>query len=200
MPQSWMLARLNRETETCHRIADRDRMAMLSAPPTVESYLGYLVRIYGFEAPVESAFAMTHGLDEWIDLQARMQSKLLRADLAALGVTEPTRLPRCTNVFPFRHVAAALGWMYAVDRNMLFHGIIAGHLRRRLPGELEIAGAYLAMQERSAGTRWRELGAALDRAARTPAIADHIVQSASLAFRCQHAWYQLALPRRLRVA
>ncbi len=196
-----MLARLKRETVASHRAADDDRMSIMVAAATPATYLAFLSRIYGFEAPVESALAMASGLDEWLDVRGRTQIKLLRADLAALGVLDPAKLPRCTSVAPFRNAAfALLGWLYVVERNTLLHGVIERHLRSRLPRELQLAGSYLASRERSAGARWRELGDAMDRVAKAPRIADHIVAAARAAFRGQHGWYQLAIPRREHVA
>lgn len=185
-----MLVKLKRETESWQRAADTDRLAVMSATPA--TYRTYLARIWGFEAPVEAALAMTVGLEDWIDLRARTNHKLLRADLAALGVIDPTHLPRCPNVFPFRGPAHALGWIYVLERNTLLHGLLDRTLRQRMPDQMKLAGSYLGMQARSAGERWRELGEALDKQARRPPSGDAIVAAARSAFRAQRAWYALS--------
>jgi heme oxygenase len=190
MPESWMLARVKRETEPCHGAADADRMAVMSTTLAPASYVAFLSRIYGFEAPVEGALGLTQSLDVLFDLRGRTQIRRLRSDLIALGIFDPSALPRCTTVFPFREVPIALGWMFVLERNSLLHGLIERHLRVRLPEWLALAGTYLAAQERSAGTRWRELGEAMDRVGRNPHDADQIVYAARMAFRAQHGWYR----------
>jgi heme oxygenase len=200
VPESWMLARLNRETQHHHLLADNDRLAMLGSAPDREGYTSFLARVYGFEAPVEAALRRTEHLHEWIDLRDRAHPRLLRADLQALGVADPNQLPRCSMVLPFRHPAEALGWAYAVERNTLLHGVIERHLRGRMPGVLERAGSYLIGRQRSNALRFRDLGAALDRMAKDAACAERIVDGARAAFRAQHGWYDVALPPRVRVA
>lgn len=195
-----MLSRLNRETQPHHGVADNDRLAMLGNSADRERYASFLTRVYGFEAPVEAALLLTDGLDPWLDLRDRAHLKLLRADLQALGISDPNQLPRCSTVFPFRHPAEALGWVYAIERNTLLHGVIERHLRSRMPDVLKSAGSYLAGQQRSNGLRLRDLGAAMDRMARQAGCADRIVHGARAAFRAQHGWYEVAVRPRLRVA
>jgi heme oxygenase len=193
-----MLARLSRETKQHHQVADTDRLAMLGADPAL--YTALLKRIYGFEAPVDTALLMTSGLEEWTDLRDRGHLRLLRSDLASLGVTDPSTLPRCATVAPFRHAADALGCMYAVERNTSLHGLIDRHLRGRMPSVMKGAGSYLAGRQRSNGQRIRDLGTAMDRLAKDPAIAERIATTAKAAFRAQHAWYDVAISQRSRVA
>jgi heme oxygenase len=183
---SLMLGRLDEETRALHTDADEDRLALLEIRD-VRCYRDRLVRIYGFEAPVEAGFLMTAELGAEIDLRDRTKHRLLKYDLNALGVAETARLPRCT-VPLFGSAAEALGWMYVIDRNALVHGVI-----RRQLAERQVLGpshaCYLSAHEMQAGARWRELGAILDRAAGHADIADRIVASARLAFRRQHQWY-----------
>jgi heme oxygenase len=198
--ESWMLSRLNRETRQYHHVADGNRLAMLSAAVDQIRYAGFLTRIYGFEAPLEAAIQMTDGLDQWLDPRDRTHPRLLRADLQMLGVSDPNQFPRCPTIFPFRHAAEALGWIYVVERNTLLHGVIERHLRARMPEVLKRAGSYLSGQQRSNGLRLRDLGNAVDRIARDPECADRVVLGAKAAFRVQHSWYEVAVPRRQRVA
>lgn len=195
-----MLSRLNRETRQHHQIADGDRLAILGAACDRPHYAQFLQRIYGFEGPLEAALLMTDGVDKWIDLRDRGHLRLLRADLQSLGVADPNRLARCSTVFPFRSPAEALGWIYAVERNTLLHGVIERHLRGRMPEVLKTAGSYLAGQQRSNGQRFRDLGDAMDRIAKDPACAERIVSGAKAAFRVQHGWYEVAVPPRVHVA
>jgi heme oxygenase len=198
--ESWMLSRLNRETQNYHQVADGDRLALLGVAADRTQYASFLTRVYGFEAPLEVALLMTDGLEQWLDLRDHARLRLLRADLQGLGVSEPNQLPRCSTVMPFRHAAEALGWVYVVERNTLLHGVIERHLRGRLPEVVKAAGSYLAGQQRSNGLRLRDLGGAMDSIAKDAACAERIVSGAKAAFRVQHRWYQIAVPQRLRVA
>ena len=195
-----MLARLSRETQQHHHVADHDRLAMLGAGADPTLYTAFLKRVYGFEAPFEAALLMTSGLDEWIDFRDRGQFRLLRADLQSLGVSDPTTLARCSAIPAFRQPAEALGWMYAVERNTLLRGVLDGHLRGRIPAIFKTAGSYLAGRQRSNGHRLRDLGTAMDRLAKDSTVADRIVAAAKSAFCAQHAWYEISIAQRSRVA
>ena len=188
-----MLARLHRETAADHGDGDAHRRALLDGAVDAARYRAFLAHVYGFEAPVEAALAITAGVDLALDLRARGQVRLLRADLLAMGVVNTSTLPRCTAV-AIGDVAQALGWAYMLERDNQLHGLVERHLRSRLPGVMRVAGSYLAVQERSAASRLRELGEAIDRVALRPAIAGRIVAAAKAAFRCQRSWYQLAMP------
>src|SRR5438105_10937949 len=133
---SWMLARLKRETELHHSAADADRSWPLTPALTTPGYRDYLTRVFGFEAPLEAAFATLRGLGGLIDLRSRTSIRALRADLAALGIPDPIAIPLCRSIPAFRIPAEALGWMYVVERNALLHGTIRRHLDRRLPHQL----------------------------------------------------------------
>lgn len=198
--QSPALARLEEETHVHHAAADSDRLSLLTSPPTIEAYRRFLASVYGFESPVESAVQMTPGLEDVLDLRGRAGPKLLRSDLSALGVRDPGELERCTSVFPFRGAAEALGWLYVIERDAMLHGILLRHLELRLGDPFARACAYLASNERAAGVRMRELGRALGVVARTPKVADRVVEAARAAFRCQRAWFARGFVPRVRVA
>src|SRR5690348_11044993 len=112
MQTSMLLARLDHETRHRHAVADADRLALVTSTVTSEEYRRFLERVYGFEAAVETAIQMTPGLGEFVDLRSRVQLRLLKSDLAVLGVTNLARLPRCKSVAPFHAHHDALGWMY----------------------------------------------------------------------------------------
>jgi heme oxygenase len=194
MLESWMLARLRRETATCHAAADADRMAVMKDFVTAGDYRAFLTSIYGFEAPVAHALARTPELDTWIDMRGRSQLRLLRADLTALGMLDTAGL-RTAAVVPFATPAEALGWLYVIEHNTLVHGLIERHLRRFIPDTIRIAGLYLGAQDR--GSRRRELGEALDRCSRNLHDANRIVAGARAAFRAQHRWYAPTVERRV---
>jgi heme oxygenase len=185
-----MVERLTDETRVHHGEADFDIDALFSNDVTTSHYLVYLMRVYGFEAPLDSAISMTPKLELVLDLRARSRAGFLAQDLMALGVrpAEVTALPLCLAIPQFRSVAEAMGWLYVVERTTLAHNVIRRHLTTRFPLEMGVASAYLSSYEGIVGKRWQELGAALDHVARHPAVAERIVSAANDAFRCRRNW------------
>jgi heme oxygenase len=190
MPHSWMIERLNRETRPHHADADADFDLPFRQDATAAHYLTFLIRTYGFEAPLESVLSATPKLDRMIDLRERHRAGLLAQDLLSLGLrpSEVAELPQCLTIPQFRGAAEALGWMYVVERATLTHSVIRRHLWTRLPREMNRASSYLESYSGLVGKRWREFGTLLDEVARLPAIADRIVASAGDAFRTQRRW------------
>jgi heme oxygenase len=194
MTVSWMLARLKEETRTHHVDADAARLAPLSTPTSVAGYASYLSRIWGLEAVIEQALSSTAELPLVIDPRGWSRAHWILDDLVALGVelSRAAELPRCTAVAPLRSIAEALGWMYVMERNAPLHGIVRRHLARRMPGQMNVAGTYLATTEALAPQRLRVLGDALDEVARTASAGDRIVEIAHRAFGVQQRWLRLA--------
>jgi heme oxygenase len=192
MVQSWMIERLNEETRNHHTEADADLDVLFRRDVTATHYMLYLMRVYGFEAPLESTLVMTPALDLMVNLKERSRCALIAQDLLSLGLrpNQVAELPMCLTIPNFRGAAEALGWMYVVERATLAHSVIRQHLMTCLPNEIAIASSYLQSYAGVAGTRWRKFGSTLDEVARHPAIADRIVTAANEAFRCQRRWLQ----------
>lgn len=194
-----MLTRLNEETQSQHAEADSDVDRFLFRPPvSPEDYSTYLSRVYGFLVPLEAALTSAPGLDELLDVKARAKAALVVHDLLALGMSmnDVNQLPQCLTVPTFRGPAAALGWMYVVERPMLSSAVIRGHLSSYLRAEMACASAYLTCYSGQVGTMWRELGQAMDTVAYTQTIGDRIVIAAQEAFRTLARWrtHDLAQP------
>ena len=187
-----MIARLNEETRAHHAEAETDFDILFQAETKAEHYLTFLIKAYGFEAPLEALLVQTPNLDLMIDLQERAKASFLAQDLVALGLrpSELPELPQCLAIPQFRGAAEALGWMFVVERTTLAHSVLRRHLLTRLPREVRNASNYLSCYTGVVGMRWRKYGATLDDVARHPAIADRIVVAANEAFRCQRRWIQ----------
>lgn len=190
MGGSLMIERLNEETQAHHAEVDADLDGLFRRDVSTSDYMVYLMRIYGFEAPLESTLLTTPALDLMVDLKERSRASLIASDLLALGLnpTLVAELPTCLTIPSFRGAAEALGWMYVVERSTLAHSVIRHHLITRLPDEMKTASSYLQSYAGVVGQRWRKFGVILDNVARLPAIADRIVVSANEAFRCQRRW------------
>lgn len=192
-----MLIRLALETKAHHASADADRLTLLEDDvPTPERYRTFLEAVYGFEASYEHALIQTPELAPRL-VRECSRLALLERDLRVLGATNLDALPRPV-ISPFPHEAHALGWIYAVERNTLLHGLVRRHLWRALPSTLDRAGTYLAAYP-TPGARYRDLGFELEAGARR-AIPSQIVEGANEAFACQRLWFtrtRMTIARRL---
>ncbi|HTL37040.1 MAG TPA: biliverdin-producing heme oxygenase [Kofleriaceae bacterium] len=198
MDELRVLARLNEETQIHHADADGDVDRYLFCPNvTPHDYRTYLQRVYGLLVPLEAALASAPELDQIIDIRGRAKAALVAHDLFVLGMSldEINALPQCMSVPTFRGPAAALGWMYIVERPLLASAVIRGHLASYLPTEMATASTYFMCYAGQVGAMWRELGLAMDRVAGSPAIADRIVVAAHDAFRTLHRWRTQELGR-----
>jgi heme oxygenase len=186
---SWMLSRLSRATRDLADVADANRTSLLSLPMTRSIYVACLKQLYGFEAPIEAALARTTGLSKALDLRSRRHVRLLKADLAALGIYDTAELA-VSSVDRFRSCSEALGWMYVVDRSAQLHGVLQRHMVTAVPNELANATSFLTNGGRSVRPRLEDLAVALDTVAQTPELADQVIDGARLAFAEQQAWFQ----------
>ena len=189
---SWMIERLNDATRPHHLEADADFDLLFRDDASSSHYLLFLMRVYGFDAPLESALSMTPNLELVIDLKERFKAGYLAQDLMALGLrpNEVAEIPQCLSIPQFKGAAEALGWMYVVERATLAHSVIRRHLQTKLPRDMGRASAYLQSYTGVVGTRWRTFGSVLDDVARMPAVAERVVEAANDAFRCQRRWIQ----------
>ena len=192
------LSQLNTDTRPHHGNADDDvEQFLFRSGATRADYRSFLERLYGFLVPVEIALAATPGLDVLLDLKQRTKASFVVSDLLALGMsmTEIAELPQCQSIPGFRGVAAALGWMYVVERPMLACGVIRNHLETSLRAEMAYASAYLTCYAGQVGMLWRELGVVMDEISNTHPVGDRIIASANDAFRCLHRWRTYELGR-----
>jgi heme oxygenase len=182
------LIRLNIATRAHHAAADAPWLDLLVPIVGKREYTAHLIKVYGFEAPLEAAFRYTPGLSALIDLRARMRIGLLAQDLLRLGMTasQIAQLPQRFETFT--SIGEALGWMYVIERSTLLHGGVRRYLTTQLP-EVASATGYLSAYDGSATVRWSELGDAVDTLAETPALTQLCVRAAHQAFRAQREWF-----------
>ena len=189
MRPSWVLEHLAQQTQQHHASADGDRLAIMEKP-SLDRYRMYLAQVYCFEAPVEAACIATEGIDRSI-LRSHLKTSKLAEDLEALGFA--VREAAVIDAPRFDSPATALTWLWVLHRNTLLHGLIHRYLAGKLPGTMSAAGAYLSAFEGRAGALLRELGEAMERAARRASVVERMVASANEAFRTQHQWYRCQL-------
>jgi heme oxygenase len=187
-----VIARLSSETQLHHPDVDAD-LERLVAEPSTQAYRAWLLRQYGFLAPLEAALETTPHFDQALELRPRRKVPRLRSDLLALGVSQPTisAAPTCSSVpATFSRVSIAMGWLYSVERSILHHGSAFRQLARVLPGDVAFASSYLKCYEGNVGVMWRSFANALDNVCRRPEDASELVLGAQEAFRYLRRWQQ----------
>lgn len=184
-----VLRRLELETRAFHRAADEGWLALTGPGATRHDYVRQLAATYGFEAPLEAAFAYTPRLPLLVDLRRFARAGLLAQDLLALGIGAAgvSHLPQCAPIAPFATPTEALGWMFVRERSAVLHETVRGHVRERLP-EATDASAYLTASAVAAGARLRELAAVLDQTVQTERQYLELLAAAHTGLRCLVAW------------
>ncbi len=179
--------RLHLESRVYHADVEAPWLAIFD-DAEVSRYAKQLVRVYGFEAPLEAALAYTPHLPSLIDLRQSAMSGLVAQDLLVLGLT-PSQVSTVPELMiaPFESVAEGLGWLYALERSRVIHATVRARLATTFP-ELDRACSYLDVSNELAAARWARLGELIERIARTPAIEHRILTAAHDAFRELIAW------------
>ena len=182
-----MLARLDVETGAYHAGADGVWRDLMEGSATPATYMHQLVRVYGFEAPLEAALAYTPGIASVIDVRSRVRSGLIARDLLALGISagKIAELPQCM-IAPFATVAEAIGWMYVSERAALLHDPVRRYLIARFP-QLAGATSYLAA---ASDARWNAFADALEPYVRTRALQQQVLAGARDGSRCALDWFR----------
>lgn len=186
------MRQLDEATRDLHAGVDTYWLDLMLSGVTKETYRIQLMRVYGFEAPLESALAYTpHFIIT--DRRDRTRSGLIAQDLLALGVapSKITVLPQCRDIAPFTDPAEALGWKYVAERPTQLHSAVKRNLVSRV-GDCANALAYLSVYDGVAATRWQSFGALLDSVAERRGALDTIVGAAVTAFRSMGAWFAAA--------
>ncbi|MDB4954428.1 MAG: heme oxygenase [Myxococcales bacterium] len=185
-----LLSRLDAETRPHHGDIDAIWIELITGELTLTKYVSRLMRVYGFESPIEAALAYTPKLANVIDVRNHARSGLIAQDLIALGfsTSQVAQLPLCP-IAPFANPAEALGWMYVVQRSTQLHERTRRQLEARLP-QMTRGTAYLASTEGRAALLRNELGASLHTWVVDAQMADQVIGGAQDAVRCALEWFQ----------
>lgn len=185
-----MLTQLETETREHHREVDKHWLDLMATGVTRDVYRDLLVRIYGFEAPIESALAYTPHL-VIADRRERTRSGLIAQDLIALGLSASkiAALPQCPSISTFADPAEALSWKYVIDRPTQLHGAIKRNVLARID-DIANACSYFSACDGIAAARWQQFGLLLDDVAKRPGATDRMVGAARQAFVALRQWLQ----------
>jgi heme oxygenase len=182
-----ILEKLQSETEQQSGVVLADALGFVDTC-SFERYRDYLIRCYGFEAPLESACAINPALASHT-ATTRPRTRYIAQDLVDLGVP-PERLlelPRCP-LQPLRDLSQALGWLYVAERNVMTNSVCHRHLVERAP-ELAVRSSYLNCYGSATAARWRAFGITLERTA-AKADPDRITEASIAGFDFLHRWLQ----------
>ena len=185
-----MLNRLDMETRDLHADVDCHWLDLMASGVTREQYKALLIRIYGFEAPIESALSYTPHL-VIADRRERTRSALIVQDLLALGITpgKITALPQCDSIAPFGDPAEALGWKYVIERPTQLHSAIRRNVVSRVP-DIANACLYLSSCDGIAAARWQQFGVLLDEVAKRPGATERMIEAAKTGFAAMGGWFR----------
>ena len=183
------LARLDAATRDHHAEVDGYWLDLMAQGVTREQYQAQLVRLYGFEAPLESAAAYTPNFVV-ADRRDLTRSGLIVQDLIALGMRPAvaSRLPQCDAITAFHDPVEALGWWYVSERSSQLYNSVKRHVVSRLPDTAK-ACAFLASYDGVAAARWQQLGVVLDQQAWKHGH-EGMVAAANTAYECARRWFR----------
>jgi heme oxygenase len=183
------LARLDAATREHHAEVDATWLDLMAQGVTRERYEAQLVRVFGFEAPLEAALAYTPGFTV-ADRRDLTRSGLIVQDLIALGMrpAAASRLSQCDEIESFQGPIEALGWWYVSERSSQLYHSVKRHLVSRVP-ELAKACSFLSSYDGVAAARWQQLGAVLDQQAWKHGH-EGLVAAATAAFDCARRWFR----------
>jgi heme oxygenase len=187
---SAMLNRLDLETREQHAEVDGHWLDLMASGVTRDQYLTVLMRIYGFEAPIESALVYTPHLVV-ADRADRTRSGLIVLDLLALGISPAkiAALPQCDSIAPFGDPAEALGWKYVIERPAQLHSAIKRNVVSRIP-DVASACSYLSACDGLAAARWQQFGFLLDEVVKRPGANERLIKAAKEAFTALAGWFR----------
>jgi heme oxygenase len=153
-----------------------------------ERYRDFLVRSFGFEAPLESACVLTPGLASHA-ATSRPRSRYIAQDLLDLGVPPEKLLElEACRLSPFRDLSQALGWVYVAERNVVTNSLCHRQLAKLVP-ELAAHASYLNCYGAATEARWHRFGLALDRTAEQ-ADPERITVAAVETFELLLRWFE----------
>jgi heme oxygenase (biliverdin-IX-beta and delta-forming) len=185
-----LLARLRTDTRAAHDSIEAT-LGLLDPAVSTTRYRFILEQFRGLYAPLEAQLA---AIDDWeayvLDVPIRRKQPLIDADLRALGLAEPERLPAAA-FLPALHQdrAAAFGCLYVLEGATLGGQVISRHLRSTLGITPSTGGAFFHGYGERTGTLWASFREALLNFEARGGDADVAVETASQTFRA----FQMAM-------
>ena len=182
------LERLRSETRPDHHALE-SVMDLLREDLTLGHYRYWVEKLYGVFAPLEDRIVSRWGLDAFgLDLAERRRAPLLVADLKALGVADPMRIPVCQDLPALTGDPEAFGCLYVLEGSALGGHVVSRHVLHTLGLTPETGGAFFNGHGDRTGTMWRTFRSALADYAVTPEIQGRVIAAARATFRSFRSW------------
>ena len=133
-----ILSRLKERTSSLHEKIERT-VDLPGRLQSLDSYSKLLARFYGFYRPLEQSLISLNGFSGLgLDLEGRLKTRFLVADLHSLGFSERSlgELPMCAKIPYVSDLPDALGCLYVLEGATL-----GGQIVRKQVRELHGLGA-----------------------------------------------------------
>ncbi len=165
------------------------RLATFDWLDSVGSYATMLERLFGFYSVVEPRLLAGAGQAPGLDLERRVKTPLLIADLRALGRSESElgRLPRSPAVPRLDGVPRVMGALYVLEGATLGGKVIEREVGRRLGLDRASGTAFFGAYGSDAARNWRRMCAIIERAALAGGV-DAMLATAELMFASLDTW------------
>ena len=158
--QTAVLGRLRVETRSEHSALEAV-LDLTGRGLTRARYRRTLERFYGYYRPLEPLVGAGIGRSVALDLDDRCKAPLLEADLRALGVAAPDRLPSCLQLPRIGSAAAALGCLYVMEGATLGGQLISRHVQQTLGVTCQTGGSFFYGYGPRTGAMWQAFRAAV---------------------------------------
>jgi len=188
---SMLMPALRRYTADHHSRAER-AVNLKAGLSSLGSYRKLMSRFYGFYAPLESA--LEHQAEVAVELlfPARRKTRVLQADLRALGVMTPdfASIERCKALPRIETVAHVVGCLYVLEGATLGGRVIAPGLEKQLGITAGNGGAFFASYANHVEAMWSSFGRAAEYCCDTAESRDHALNAAAATFECFIRWFR----------
>jgi heme oxygenase (biliverdin-IX-beta and delta-forming) len=155
-------------------------------------YRKLISRFYGFYAPLECVLEDHAGEAVELHFSARRKTRVLHADLRALGVMTPdlSAIERCKALPRIETVAHVVGCLYVLEEATLGGRVIASGLEKQLGITAANGGAFFASYADYVDTMWLSLNRAAESCCDTAESQDHALDAAVATFECFIKWFR----------
>ena len=183
--------RLRRETATLHQRLE-SQLGLLEPQLSIYRYRQVLETFYGFYDPVEAGLARLAATGSHLSFPLRTRSRLIEADLVALGLSAPdlAELPRCSETPRLECSENLAGCLYVLEGACLGGQTIAPMLQRQLGVAGGSGASFFVGDGDGTSARWRIVLTWLEGLASAGARSEQIVASACECFLTLSRWVE----------
>ena len=191
-----MLVRLRAETRAEHDAIEQ-ALNLMDGQLALDGYRQRIEQFYGFYLPLEHNMLKRKAwLSPWLDVGERVKTRLLAADLTALGGAPAASLPLCRDLPALEGSPECFGCLYVLEGSTLGGQVISRYIREKLNVTPEAGGLFFDGYGHRTGAMWRQFRMALTEFSATTSHAgstdtqDRVVAAARLTFETLRRWCQ----------